>query len=79
MSEIRSDSKAKCAAGVTPPAAESEQIYDIRSNTLPGAPDGEYVVIRYRTEFENKMKAVETVTPMLEADGAWRVSGYYIR
>jgi len=46
---------------------------------LPGAPDGEYVVIQYDTVFENKASAVETVTPMLDPDGVWRVSGYYIR
>ena len=47
--------------------------------TLPGAPDGEYVVIRFETSFGNKKKAIETVTPMLEKDGSWRVSGYYIK
>ena len=36
------------------------------------------VVIRYRTAFENKQAAVETVTPMRE-DGEWKVSGYYIK
>ena len=46
---------------------------------LPGAPDGEYVVIQFSTSFENKKEAVETVTPMLEADGTWRVSGYYVK
>ena len=49
------------------------------SKTLPGAPDGEYVVIQYDSSFENKTEAVETVTPMLDPDGVWRVSGYYIR
>jgi len=49
------------------------------STSLPGAPDGKYVVIRYATTFQNKKSAVETVTPMLDADGEWRVSGYYIR
>jgi hypothetical protein len=49
------------------------------SKTLPGAPDGEYVVIQYDSSFENKKEAVETVTPMLDPDGVWRVSGYYIR
>jgi hypothetical protein len=29
--------------------------------------------------FENKAAAVETVTPMADPDGAWRVSGYFIR
>jgi hypothetical protein len=47
--------------------------------SLPGAPDGKYVVIQYDTSFENKRSAVETVTPMLDKDGQWRVSGYYIR
>ena len=49
------------------------------TKTLPGAPDGEYVVLRYDTSFENKNSAVETVTPMLDKDGKWRVSGYFIK
>ena len=49
------------------------------TKTLPGAPDGEYVVIQYRTSFERKAVSIETVTPMLDADGIWRVSGYYIK
>jgi hypothetical protein len=47
--------------------------------TLPGAPDGEYVVIQFAAEFENKKSAVETVTPMKEKDGTWRVSGYFVK
>jgi len=47
--------------------------------SLPGAPDGEYVVIQFESSFEKKKSAVETVTPMLEKDGRWRVSGYYIQ
>ena len=46
---------------------------------IPGAPVGEYVVIQYDTDFENKSGAVETITPMKDKDGAWRVSGYYIK
>src|SRR5688572_15853732 len=46
---------------------------------LPGAPDGQYVVIQFDASFANKTRAVETVTPMLDTDGTWRVSGYYIR
>jgi len=49
------------------------------TRSLPGAPDGEYVVIQYDTSFENKKSSVETVTPMLDKEGKWRVSGYYIR
>jgi hypothetical protein len=47
--------------------------------SLPGAPDGEYVVIQYATSFENKQSAIETITPMKDKDGVWRVSGYYIK
>lgn len=47
--------------------------------SLPGAPDGEYVVIQYSTSFERKAEAIETLTPMKDPDGQWRVSGYYIR
>ena len=49
------------------------------ATTLPGAPDGEYVVIEFETSFENKKAAIETVTPMMDKDGKWRVSGYFIR
>jgi len=49
------------------------------TKNLPGAPDGEYVVIQYETTFEKKQSAIETVTPMLDKDGKWRVSGYYIK
>jgi len=49
------------------------------TKTLPGAPDGEYVVIQYESSFEHKQSAVETVTPMLDKDGKWRVSGYFIK
>jgi Protein of unknown function (DUF4019) len=46
---------------------------------LPGAPDGEYAVLEFATSFANKRSAVETVTPMRDADGQWHVSGYFIR
>jgi hypothetical protein len=47
--------------------------------TLPGAPDGKYVVIQYDASFENKKAAVETVTPMLEEGGSWKVIGYTLK
>jgi len=47
--------------------------------SLPGAPDGEYVVIQYDTQFEHKAHAVETVVPMRERDGSWKVSGYFVK
>jgi len=49
------------------------------ARTLPGAPDGEYVVLQFDTSFANKKEAIETVTPMLDKDGKWKVSGYFIK
>ena len=46
---------------------------------LPGAPDGEYFILTYKTHFERKQNGVETVVPMRETDGTWRVSGYFVR
>lgn len=46
---------------------------------LPGAPPGEYVIIVFDSVFANKPAVIETVTPMRDADGAWKVSGYFIR
>jgi hypothetical protein len=51
----------------------------VYKTSLPGAPDGQYVVIQFETSFQNKKSAIETVTPMFEKDGRWKVSGYYIK
>jgi Protein of unknown function (DUF4019) len=45
--------------------------------SVPGAPQGEYVVIEYDTDFDKRKGAIERVTPMKDGDGAWRVSGYF--
>jgi hypothetical protein len=47
--------------------------------SLPGAPDGEYVVIQFDASFANKREGVEIVTPMKDEDGVWRVSGYFVK
>lgn len=49
------------------------------TQSLPGAPDGEYVVLQFDTSFTSKKTAVETITPTLDKDGQWRVSGYFIK
>jgi hypothetical protein len=51
----------------------------VYKSSLPGVPDGEYIVIQFDSSFKNKKVAVETVTPMKGQDGIWRVSGYYIK
>jgi hypothetical protein len=49
------------------------------THALPGAPAGDYLVIVYDTRFENLPRGTETVTPMREKDGSWKVAGYIIR
>lgn len=46
---------------------------------IPGAPDGEYAIVLFRTTFAKKLNSRETVTLELEPDGAWRVIGYLIQ
>jgi hypothetical protein len=46
---------------------------------LPGAPDGQYVVLQYESGFEHKNSAIETVTPTLDRDGTWRVCLYTVK
>lgn len=46
---------------------------------LANAPKGEYVIIQYKTEFAANQAFIETVTPMLDKDGRWRVSGYFVK
>jgi hypothetical protein len=69
-------------AGVRPPLGKvlSRKVTSRRyTEQAPGAPPGKYVIIQYETAFENRAQAVETVTPTLDTDGVWRVSGYFIR
>ena len=49
------------------------------TNSIPGAPAGDYVLIQYATDFANKPASVETVVPMRLPDGSWKVSGYFIK
>lgn len=42
-------------------------------------PTGDAVVIQFASSFENFPAAVETVSPMREQDGSWKVSGYYVK
>lgn len=81
-SAVTKEQWTRTLAGVRPPLGKvvSRKVTSrqYREN-MPGAPDGKYVILQYETAFENKASAVETVTPMLDPDGVWRVSGYFIR
>ncbi|HET7101683.1 MAG TPA: DUF4019 domain-containing protein [Terriglobia bacterium] len=51
----------------------------VYKTSLPGAPDGEYVVMQFDSSFADKKSAVETITTVLDHGGKWRVVGYFIR
>jgi hypothetical protein len=48
------------------------------SASLPGAPDGDYVTVRYSSDFEKNPSAEEVVTLTLQS-GTWRPVGYLFR
>ncbi len=50
-----------------------------RSHSMPGAPDGDYSIIEFDTEFENGKRASEQIIWMLGEREVWSVSGYFIR
>jgi hypothetical protein len=55
-----------------------ELLFQENTTSIPGAPDGEYVVMSYKTSFENRGPAIETITSLLDQDNTWRVSGYHL-
>jgi hypothetical protein len=58
----------------------SRQLKQVQhTQSMPGAPDGDYVVMQFDTRFEHKQEAVETVTFLQEKQGEWKAAGYYIK
>lgn len=49
------------------------------TDALPGANEGHYVVVQFKTQFDKKDHAMEVVSLQHEVDGVWRVVGYFIR
>lgn len=66
------------AHGSLAPFGERERISAQYTTELPNAPEGEYVVLQYRTGVAGDRTVVETVVPM-NIDGEWMVSGYFVR
>lgn len=46
--------------------------------SLPGAPDGEYAVVKFSTSFAAKAQTVETLVLTHEKD-KWKTVGYFIK
>ncbi len=49
------------------------------SKELSGAPEGEYVVVRFDCAFEKRAAATEKVVLILGRDLNWRVAGYLVK
>ena len=49
------------------------------TTTLPHARPGGYVVLQYDTDYEKAAAMLETVAVVLEKNGQWKVTGYYIK
>jgi hypothetical protein len=61
------------------PVGDRRIIESRYTTSIPNAPPGDYVTIRYETQVAGGRAATETVIPTRDADGQWRVSGYFIR
>jgi hypothetical protein len=69
--------KARAPLGAVVQRTVVEAAFD-RIKNESGAED-ELAVVRYRTAFANKVASSESVTLTRDADGTWRVIGYFIR
>lgn len=45
---------------------------------IDDAPAGKYVVLEFESKFSAGLSLTERVTPCLEADGQFKVAGYYL-
>jgi hypothetical protein len=44
----------------------------------PGVPAGEYVMLRFQSQFEHQERALETLTLVRTDDGDWQAVGYFL-
>ncbi len=49
------------------------------TRSLPGAADGQYVVLQYQATYAHKQQAIETITAKQETEGTWKVAGYFLK
>lgn len=72
----RQFSKARGSLG----AVRSRAVDDATEYTPPSdTPSGEYVIVTFVSDFENKSGAIESVTTQKQPNGRWAVVGYFIK
>ena len=67
------------ARGQIDPVGERTRTDARYTTDIPGAPAGEYVLLRYSTEASGDRTVGETVAQMKQSDGSWKVVGYFIQ
>jgi hypothetical protein len=81
QAQITSDQWVQALEKVRTPLGKviSREITNSSSHTsLPGVPDGEYIVVVLSTSYEHKNSATETVT-VSKVNDDWRTIGYFIK
>jgi len=79
---VTSQQWAQSSSAVRAPLGTVKQRQELGAQvtkSLPGAPDGEYVLFQFQTAFETKSSSIETVTVVYDTDNTWRVTGYFIK
>jgi len=76
---ISADKWADSLKQVRPPLGALVERTLLSTQFTTSFPDGDYVLLVFRSSFAKKIDSGETVTLEHEADGAWRVIGYLIR
>ena len=78
ISQAQWEKAAQAARGPMGPVVVRDVTGVDFATTLPGAPDGQYAVVKFNTKFANKAAATETMTMVMDG-GSWKAAGYYVR
>lgn len=61
------------------PVMGREQVEASYSTSAKDSPDGEYVMITYKSQFKQRVDVSETVIVMIDKNRGWRVAGYFFK
>jgi len=67
---------------VRPPlgTVRSREIVSVeRASSLPGAPEDDYTVLQFTTDFANRSEAAVETVILMQGDEELEVTGYFIR
>ena len=59
---------------------QSRDLDSVDAHTqFPGVPEGDYMIVKFKTHFGSKADAQETLSFQREPDGKYHVIGYFVR